>query len=94
MDTTDYGACSFCGAKMVKNPNTEKIFCSEKCWNKKEKGKEEQSNHPELLERVISIENKLSRLVMILELIYPEMLKESERREAESGNMNEIKKLI
>jgi len=32
---TDYGTCSYCGAKKVKNPKTNKIFCSEKCWLKK-----------------------------------------------------------
>ena len=36
-DDTDYGNCSFCGAKKVKNPKTDKIFCSAKCWLKNKK---------------------------------------------------------
>lgn len=83
MDTTNYGACSFCGAKMVKNPHTGKIFCSDKCWSKKEKSKENQIDD-NLSAKVTSIEKRLDRLVMILECIYPEMLKEREKRESVS----------
>ena len=32
MPEIDYGLCKHCGAKMVKNPHTDKIFCSAKCW--------------------------------------------------------------
>lgn len=31
-----YGQCRDCGAKNVKSPKTGKIFCSEKCWLKKD----------------------------------------------------------
>ena len=37
MDNTDYGQCEWCGANLVKNPKTQKIFCSEKCWLKNQK---------------------------------------------------------
>ena len=32
----DYGPCKFCGAKLVLNPRTGKIFCADKCWLKGE----------------------------------------------------------
>jgi len=31
-----YGQCKQCGADMVRNPKTQKIFCSDKCWLKEE----------------------------------------------------------
>lgn len=31
---SNYGMCENCGAELVKNPKTGKIFCSEKCWLK------------------------------------------------------------
>jgi len=30
-----YGMCEYCGAPNVKNPKTEKVFCSKKCWTRK-----------------------------------------------------------
>ena len=32
IDKTDYGTCSYCGAKKVFNPKTGKVFCEKKCW--------------------------------------------------------------
>jgi uncharacterized Zn finger protein (UPF0148 family) len=34
------GVCKFCGADLVKNPHTGKIFCSKKCWLRSEKQSE------------------------------------------------------
>jgi len=68
----------------VLNPKTGKIFCSEKCWNKKEKNNEKQQREDAMLAKVVSLEDKLNRLVMILECIYPEMIKEKERRKNSS----------
>ncbi len=28
----NYGNCEKCGAELVKNPKTGKVFCSAKCW--------------------------------------------------------------
>lgn len=36
--TEEFGKCKFCGAPMVKSPRTGKVFCSEKCWLKKQAG--------------------------------------------------------
>lgn len=35
-DGGEYGTCKECGANKVKNPKTGKIFCSNKCWLKKD----------------------------------------------------------
>lgn len=32
----DHGTCPKCGAEMVLNPRTNKVFCKEKCWLKNE----------------------------------------------------------
>ena len=31
---SDLGFCKNCGAEMVRNPKTDKIFCKDKCWLK------------------------------------------------------------
>jgi uncharacterized Zn finger protein (UPF0148 family) len=79
-----YGLCGWCGVPNVKSPKTGKIFCSKMCWKDKKNKVEKQDESMTLESRIASMEYNLGRLVMILECIYPEMLKERERREGVS----------
>jgi len=38
--------CKFCGAKMVTNPHTGKVFCSEKCWLKNQTPEQKRASAP------------------------------------------------
>jgi len=67
-----YGMCTFCGAPNVKNPKTDKVFCSKMCWKnkgKREDDKQELSARAE--ERLANIEKSLERLIITFEYFNP-----------------------
>lgn len=45
--------CKSCGAKMVTNPHTGKVFCSEKCWLKKQTPEQKRTSAPTDFKRSI-----------------------------------------
>jgi len=56
-----HGQCKLCGANLVLNPKTGKIFCSDKCWLKGEKAPgQATSSSTNLLREMLEVLKEIS----------------------------------
>lgn len=57
-DNYDYGKCKFCGANMVRNPKTGKVFCGDKCWLKNQQDNRQFNPRPNAVEKFMDEDKK------------------------------------